>query len=255
MDAHRDFRSGWTLYGTRSAILDAGLRGYMLRVYNWMAAGLLLTAAISYLIAETRLLDIFYPVVATVDGVQLHAPSVLAWIAMIAPLGFVLVLSFGVNRLSLTAAQVLFWLFCATMGASLTTIFISFTQQSILATFVVTAATFAGMSLYGYTTNADLSRLGSFLVMGVIGLLIAMVVNIFLHSSALQFAVSAIGVLVFTGLAAYDTQRIKTDYIEFGRYMGPEIAAKRSVYDALQLYLSFINLFMFLLQFIGLRRN
>ena len=220
-----------------------------------MAAGLLLTTAISYLIAETRLLDIFYPVVATVDGVQLHAPSVLAWIAMIAPLGFVLVLSFGVNRLSLTASQVLFWLFCATMGASLTTIFISFTQQSILATFVVTAATFAGMSLYGYTTNADLSRLGSFLVMGVIGLLIAMVVNIFLHSSALQFAVSAIGVLVFTGLAAYDTQRIKTDYIEFGRYMGPAIAAKRSVYDALQLYLSFINLFMFLLQFIGLRRN
>lgn len=255
MDAHRDFRSGWTLYGTRSAVLDAGLRSYMLRVYNWMAAGLLLTAAVSYLIAETRLLDIFYPVVATVDGVQLHAPSALAWIAMITPLGFVLVLSFGVNRLSLTAAQALFWLFCATMGASLTTIFISFTQQSILATFVVTAVTFAGMSLYAYTTNADLSRLGSFLIMGAIGLLIAMVVNIFLHSSALQFAVSAIGVLVFTGLAAYDTQRIKTDYIEFGRYMGPEIAARRSVYDALQLYLSFINLFMFLLQFIGLRRN
>ena len=250
-----DLRS-YRVSGVAAAgVLDEGLRAYMLRVYNWMASGLFLTAIISYLIANTPAINAFYPLVTTAGGMQVREPSILAWITIIAPLGFVMVLSFGVNRLSTRAAQGLFWAFAGTMGASLTNIFIVYTQQSILATFVVTAGTFAAMSLYGYTTKTDLSKFGSFLIMGVIGLLIAMVVNIFLHSSALQFAISAIGVLIFTGLTAYDTQRIKADYVQYGYRFGADVAAKRSVYDALQLYLNFINLFMFLLQFMGNRRG
>jgi FtsH-binding integral membrane protein len=166
-----------------------------------------------------------------------------------------MVLSFGVNKLSTTAAQVLFWAFCATMGASLTSIFIVYTQTSITEVFFVTAGTFAGTSLFGYVTKTDMTKFGSFLIMGLIGILIAMVVNIFLHSPAVAFAVSVLGVLIFTGLTAYDTQRIKTTYLQYGASYGVAMAGKRSVYDALTLYLNFINLFMFLLQLFGQRNS
>lgn len=171
---------------------------------------------------------------------------------MLAPLGFVFFLSFRIQKMSLTAAQATFWLFAGVMGLSLSSIFLVYTGESITTTFFVTAAAFGSLSLYGYTTKRDLTGMGSFLFMGLIGIIIAMVVNIFLASSALQFAISVIGVLVFAGLTAYDTQRIKGMY-----YEGDSVAAsgKKAVMGALSLYLDFINMFMFLLQFLGSQRN
>ena len=237
-----------------SAALDAGLRAYMLRVYNWMASGLLLTGIVAYVVANTSLIDVFYPRVATPNGI-VHTVSPLAMLSIFAPLAFVLVLSFGVNRLSRQMAQTLYWLFCAAMGLSLTNIFLVYTSTSIVRVFFIAAGTFAAMSIYGYTTRSDLSRWGSFLMMGLIGVIIASVVNIFLHSTGLQFVLSIAGVLVFTGLTAYDTQRIKTTYISAAYADGTELAAKRSVYDALSLYLNFINLFMLMLQLLGNRNS
>ena len=241
---------------TSAAVLDAGLRAYMLRVYNWMTSGLVLTGIVAYAIANTPLKAAFYRDVVTQFGVTVHnQPTPLAMISIFAPLAFILVLSMGVNRLSKSAAQALYWVFCAAMGASLTSIFVIYTGDSIVRVFFITAATFAGMSIFGYTTKADLSRFGSFLFMGLIGIIIAGVVNMFLHSSAMQFAISIIGVLVFTGLTAYDTQRIKATYAQYAYADGVDAAAKRSVYDALSLYLNFINLFMLLLQIMGNRSN
>jgi FtsH-binding integral membrane protein len=240
---------------TTAAVLDTGLRAYMLRVYNWMTSGLVLTGIVAWLIANTPLKDLFYHVVPTPFGPPGIQPTGLGMIAIFAPLAFILVLSFGVNRLSTAGVQALFWVFCATMGASLTNIFLIYTTESIVRVFFITAATFAAMSLYGYTTKTDLSRMGSFLLMGLVGIIIASVVNFFMHSTALQFAISVIGVLVFTGLTAYDTQRIKANYVQFAYGEGTAQAAKRAVYDALSLYLNFINLFMLLLQLMGNRRQ
>jgi FtsH-binding integral membrane protein len=239
---------------TTAAVLDAGLRAYMLRVYNWMTSGLLLTGIVAYTIANTSLIDAFYPLTQTPMGMARTA-SPLALISIFAPLAFVLVLSFGVNKLSRPTVQALYWVFCAAMGASLTNIFLIYTSESIVRVFFITAATFAGMSIFGYTTKADLTKFGSFLMMGLFGIIIASLVNMFLHSSGLQFAISIIGVLVFTGLTAFDTQRIKATYIQFAYAEGAEGAAKRSVYDALSLYLNFINLFMLLLQLLGNRNS
>ena len=240
---------------TTAAVLDAGLRAYMLRVYNWMASGLLLTGIVAYAIANTSLIDAFYPLVQTPFGCLAQHRPPLAMIAMFAPLAFVLVLSFGVNRLSTAAVQALFWVFCAAMGASLTNIFLVYTGESIVRVFFITAATFAATSIYGYTTKADLSRMGSFLMMGLFGIIIASLVNMFLHSTALQFAISIIGVVVFTGLTAYDTQRIKATTCSSPTRRARDRRRKRSVYDALSLYLNFINLFMLLLQLLGNRNN
>jgi FtsH-binding integral membrane protein len=236
------------------AVIDAGLRAYMLRVYNWMTSGLLLTGIIAFAIANTSLVEFFYQQVVTTRGVVVQ-PTGLAWLAIFAPLGFVMALSFGVNRMSKGTVQTLYWLFCAAMGASLTNIFLVYAHDSIARVFFITAATFAATSLYGYTTNSDLSRFGSFLVMGLIGVVIASVVNIFVASTAFQFAISVIGVLVFVGLTAYDTQRIKATYVQYAYAEGPDGAARRSVYDALSLYLNFINLFMLLLQLLGTSRS
>ncbi len=236
------------------AVIDAGLRGYMLRVYNWMASGLLLTGAVAYGVANTSLINLFYQTVQTPRGTAVQ-PTILGYAAVFAPLVFVMVLSFGVNRLSRSTTQVLFWLFAAAMGASLTNIFLIYAQDSIARVFFVTAGTFAAMSLYGYTTKSDLTRFGSFLTMGLIGIVIASLVNMFIGSSGLQFAISVIGVLVFVGLTAYDTQRIKNDYVQYAYAQGTDGAAVRSVYDALSLYLNFINLFMLLLQLFGGRNN
>jgi FtsH-binding integral membrane protein len=251
------YRTAQAGYGAAAgiAVLDEGLRAYMLRVYNWMASGLLLTGIIAFAISHTSAMSAFYPTVMDSAGNLVYRPTILAYAAIFSPMVFVMVLSFGVNKLSTQTAQALFWAFCACMGASLTSIFVVYTQGSIGAVFFVTAGTFAGTSLFGYVTKTDLTKFGSFLIMGVIGILIAMVVNFFLHSSALQFAISVIGVLVFTGLCAYDTQRIKTTYLQYGSSYGVAMAGKRSVYDALTLYLNFINLFMFLLQLFGQRNS
>ena len=235
-----------------AAEIDGGLRGYMLSVYNWMTSGLLLTGIIATLIGHTSAITLFYHPVITEFGTR-YAPTGLGYLSMFAPLGFVMVLSFGVNRLSVSTAQTLFWLFCATMGASIANIFLIYTGTSVARAFFITAGTFAAMSLYGYTTKSDLTRMGSFLMMGLFGIIIASVVNMFVHSSAMQFAISVIGVLVFVGLTAYDTQRIKADFINYAQSYSPEVAAKRGVFDALALYLNFINLFMLILQFTGNR--
>ena len=251
-----DYRtSPGTSAATTAAVLDVGLRAYMLRVYNWMTSGLLLTGVVAYGISHTGLMQFFYRTVESPSGRTITQPTALAMISIFAPLGFMLVLSFGVNKMSRPAVQALFWAFCATMGASLTNIFIIYTNESIVRVFFITAATFAATSAYGYATKADLSRFGSFLMMGLFGIIIASVVNIFVGSSAIQFAISIIGVVVFTGLTAYDTQRIKADYVQFAYAEGSDQAGKRSVFDALSLYLNFINLFMLLLQLLGNRNS
>jgi hypothetical protein len=222
-----------------SAQIDAGLRAHMQRVYGYMAGGLALTGLVAY--------------AATASGFyQAIAATPLIWIVMLAPLGFVFALSFGIQRMAVTTAMMLFWIYAAVMGLSLGSVFLVFTGTSIARVFFITAATFGAMSLYGYTTRSDLSGFGSFLLMGLIGLVTASIVNIFVGSSALQFAISIIGVIVFVGLTAYDTQRIKEMYLESD---AGEIAGKKAVLGALSLYLDFINLFMLLLQLFGLRRN
>jgi FtsH-binding integral membrane protein len=239
-----------------AAAVDAGLRSYMLRVYNWMASGLLLTGIVAYVIASTpELMQLFWSVGRTASGARVVSPTILGWVAMLSPLAFVLVFSFGINRMSKYTAQLLFWLFAAAMGASLSNIFLRYTGQSIATTFFITSAMFAGISLYGYTTKADLTKMGSFMMMGLIGIIIASLVNIFLASSALAFAISIIGVVVFVGLTAYDTQRIKGDYVAYAYAEGTDEAGKRSVMDALGLYLNFVNLFQLLLSLIGNRQE
>ncbi|MBV9654931.1 MAG: Bax inhibitor-1/YccA family protein [Acetobacteraceae bacterium] len=237
-----------------TAALDAGLRAYMLRVYNWMTSGLALTGIVAYAVANTSLRDLFYQRVVTPAGYGWQ-PTLLGLVSIFAPLVFVMVLSFGVNRLSRSTAQALYWAFAAAMGASLSNIFLMYTGASIGRVFFITAGTFAAMSIFGYTTRTDLTRFGSFLFMGLIGIVLASIVNIFLGSTGLQFAISIIGVLVFTGLTAYDTQRIKSDYVRYAYADGTDGAAKRSVFDALSLYLNFINLFMLLLQLFGNRSS
>jgi len=226
-----------------SAEYDAGLRSYMLRVYNYMALALGVTG-VAALGTATYAMN-------SPEAAQLLYGSPLRYVLMFAPLAFVMVLSFGINKLSYPAAQATFWAFATVMGVSLSSIFLVYTSASITQTFFVTAAAFGGLSLYGYTTQRNLSGMGSFLVMGVIGLIIASVVNIFLASSALNFAISAIGVLIFAGLTAYDTQRIKGmyDYVAGNEAM----MGRTALMGALSLYLDFINMFMFLLSFMGNR--
>jgi FtsH-binding integral membrane protein len=252
-----DYRTytGATRAAETAAVLDAGLRAYMLRVYNWMASGLVLTGIVALAISSTSLLDLFYPLVMTPSGRMVHSPTILAWISIFAPLAFVLVLNIGVNRLSATGVQALYWAFCLAMGASMTNIFVIYTGESVARVFFITAGTFAAMSLWGYATRTDLTKMGSFLIMGLFGIILASLVNLFLGSSGLQFAISVIGVLVFTGLIAYDTQRIKADFVQFAYSYGPGEAAKRSVYDALGLYLNFVNLFQMLLSLLGNRNE
>jgi len=222
-----------------AASIDAGLRAYMQRVYAYMAGGLVLTGLVAYAAAASG----FY---------QAIAETGLIWVVILAPLGFVLALSFGIQRMSAGTAAVLFWIYAATMGLSLGSIFLVYTGTSIARVFFITAATYGLMSIYGYTTRSDLSGFGSFLLMGLIGIVIASLVNLFIGSSALQFAISVIGVLVFVGLTAYDTQRIKRLYLESDTL---EISGKKAVLGALALYLDFINLFMLLLQLFGQRRQ
>ncbi|MDA0654543.1 MAG: Bax inhibitor-1/YccA family protein [Proteobacteria bacterium] len=219
--------------------VDEGLRAYMLKVYNYMGLGLALSGAVAFYVSTSEAL------------LQAIFGSGLSIVVMLAPLAFILVLSFGINRLSAQTAQVLYWAFAATMGLSLSTVFLAYTPTSIVRVFFISAATFGAMSLYGYTTTRSLMSWGSFLFMGLIGVFIAFIVNIFLASAALDFAISVIGVLVFVGLTAYDTQRIRNEYSAAD---GAEIATKKAVFGALSLYLDFINLMMMLLRLFGERR-
>lgn len=222
-----------------AAQIDTGLRAHMLRVYNYMASGVALTGIVAMAASSSPAL------MNAIFGTPLM------WVVMLAPLAFVMVLSFGIHRLSLFASQALFWLFAAVMGLSLSTIFLIYTGESIARVFFITAAAFGALSLYGYTTKRDISGWGSFLFMGLIGIIIAGVVNLFMQSSAMQFAISVIGVLVFAGLTAYDTQKIKNEYSELHDY---ETSGKLAVMGALRLYLDFINLMMLLLHLFGNRR-
>ncbi|HKT15746.1 MAG TPA: Bax inhibitor-1/YccA family protein [Allosphingosinicella sp.] len=229
-----------TIGGTASIAVDAGLRSYMLSVYNYMASGVLLTGIVALLFARSGIAETI-----------LFGPGLLKYVIMLSPLAFVMVLSFGINRLSTGTAQLLFWLFAAVMGLSMASIFFRFTGPSIAVTFFATSAAFVSLSLWGYTTKRDLSGFGTFLIMGVIGLLVAMLLNLWLQSPAMTLAISAIGVLLFAGLTAYDTQRIKSLYFQVA---GSDMIGKTVIMGALSLYLDFVNMFTFLLQFMGDRR-
>ena len=229
--------------GVPRAARDAGLRSYMLSVYNYMASGVLLTGIVALL---------FAPYAGQVlIGANGQGMSPIGWIVMLSPLAIVFAMSFGMNRMATGTLQILFWAFAALMGLSMSTLVLAFTGVSIAQTFFATAAAYLALSVYGYTTKRDLSGMGTFLIMGVVGILVAMLVNMFLQSSAMALAISAIGVLLFAGLTAYDTQRIKSMYFQVA---GSDMMGKVVIMGALSLYLDFINMFQFLLYFMGDRR-
>ena len=234
--------------GTRQAVVDQGLRAYMNKVYGLMAVGMGVTAVAAFGISTAAV---------SADG-QLTGlgaaiyTSPLRWVIMFAPLLMVFAFGAAINRLSVSAATIMFYAFAALMGLSISSIFLVYTSVSIVQTFLVTAIAFAGLSLWGYTTKKDLSGWGTFLLMGLIGLIVASIVNIFLASSAMQFAISVIGVLIFAGLTAYDTQNIKNTYLQMSG-SDADFIGKSAIMGALRLYLDFLNLFMFLLQFMGNR--
>ena len=221
-----------------SQVVDQGLRSYMLRVYNYMTCALIVTGLVAWFSSQSQ------------EFVTLMVENPLRWVVMFAPLGMVFFLSARIHKLSNTAAQASFWAFSALMGLSLFYVFALYTGVSITRVFFITSIMFGSMSLYGYTTKKDISGWGSFLFMGMIGLIVASIVNIFLQSPALHFAVSFIGVLIFAGLTAYDTQKIKEMYYQFA---GTDFEQRSSILGALQLYLDFINMFVFLLQLFGSR--
>jgi|EBPBio282013_DNA_FD.fasta_scaffold09716_4 FtsH-binding integral membrane protein len=258
MSDFRNYQTRMATTGARTdASIDEGLRAYMLKVYNLMGLGLVITGIAAFATMMLATTNDPATAVATLGngkmltslGVALYG-SPLKWVVMLAPLGMVFFLSARIQSMSVSGAQTAFWVFAGLMGLSLSSIFLVYTSASIVQTFFVTAAAFGGLSLFGYTTKRDLTAMGTFFAMGVIGLLIAMVVNIFLQSSALQFAISAIGVLVFAGLTAYDTQKIKEMYFEGDDVL---VAGRKAIMGALTLYLDFINLFSFLLSFLGNR--
>ena len=246
--------------GARTAQIDAGLRAHMNKVYGTMSVGMLITALAAWAISGLATTNdpslgaaqISQTTYLTSLGVALYA-SPLKWLIMFAPLIFVFGLSAGLNRMSAATAQTAFYAFAAVMGLSISSIFLVFTGYSIVQTFLITAIAFAGLSLWGYTTKKDISGWGSFLIMGVIGLIVASIVNIFLASPAVMFAISALGVLIFAALTAYDTQQIKTEYLQHAQVADQEWLGKSAIMGALRLYLDFINLFMFLLSFLGNR--
>ncbi len=236
-----DYRNPQVVYRDAAdrAEVDVGLRAYMLKVYNWMALGLALTGAVAFA-ASTSM-----------ELMQLIYATPLKWVVILAPLALVFFFSFRIHKMSAATAQAVFWIYAALNGLAFSFIFLAYTGTSIAKVFFISAATFGAMSLYGYTTKRDLSRFGSFLFMGLIGIIIASLVNLFLASSALSFAISIIGVLIFVGLTAFDTQKIKEMYDVSDE---GEVLAKKSIMGALNLYLDFLNIFLFLLQLFGDRR-
>ena len=242
-DLDRRYAQGTTVGRTDAGVVDQGLRAYMIRVYNYMASGLAITGVVAYATATLA---------TTNEGFgQLVYESPLKWVIIFAPLAMVFYLSARINTMSVSAAQISFWIFSALMGLSISSIFLFYTHASIAQVFFITAASFGALSLWGYTTSKDLSGWGSFLFMGLIGIIIASLVNWFLHSPGLQFAVSIIGVLIFAGLTAYDTQRIKEMYDSMD---DDGTLGRKAIMGALSLYLDFINLFLMLLRLVGDRR-
>ena len=235
-----------------TVVMDEGLRAYMLKVYNYMATGVLLTgivALISFNISVVT--DASGAIVSFTEFGNTLFFSGFKWLVMLAPLGIVFYMSFGINKMSSSKAQTVFWIFAALMGLSLSWILLVYTGKSVARVFFITSATFGAMSLYGYTTKRDLTKLGSFLMMGLIGIIIASLINIFMKSSMMYFVISVLGVLIFVGLTAYDTQKIKNMYVESD---SGELIGKKAVMGALTLYLDFINLFIMLLRLFGQRR-
>ena len=236
--------------------IDAGLRAYMIRVYNYMTAGVALTGLVAWFAFQAAGGDSIAVAGNSISGLTDFGRAIfsgpLMWILVLAPLGLVMVMSFGINRLSPAAALTLFFVYAGLLGLSLATIFVAYTGASIARVFFISAATFGAMSLYGYTTQRDLTGFGSFLFMGLIGIVIASLVNIFLHSSGLSWVISVVGVLVFVGLTAYDTQNIKEMYSPMD---DGTVAGRKAVMGALKLYLDFLNLFLMLLQLLGDRRS
>ena len=260
-DLNRNYASPFGRAAGRAdaATVDAGLRAYMMRIYNYMSIGLAITglAALGvYMAAVTSdpsaVAYHFRDIGLTSFGYAIYF-SPLKWLFMLAPLIMVFALSAGINRLAPSTAQMMFWVFSALMGVSLSSIFLVYTHTSIVRVFFITAATFGALSLYGYTTRRDLSGMGSFLMMGLFGIIIASLVNLIFASSMLQFVVSVVGVLIFAGLTAWDTQRLKNDYIYGYASAGGDIAERAAITGALSLYLNFINLFTLLLQLLGQR--
>jgi FtsH-binding integral membrane protein len=233
-------RKYMTTAQAEAAQIDVGLRQYMLKVYNYMASGVALTGIVAMLVASSP------------AALQMIFGTPMKWVVLLAPVGMVFFLAFRINHMKASTAQAVFWVYAGLMGASLASIFVVYTGTSIARTFFISAAAFAGLSLWGYTTKKDLSAFGTFLIMGLIGLIVASLVNMFLQSSMMQFVISAAGVLIFAGLTAWDTQKIKEMYWEGD---GHEIAAKKSVMGALTLYMDFINLFLFMLRFLGVARD
>jgi hypothetical protein len=232
-----------------AALIDVGLREYMLRVYNYMVLGLGLTGLVAYFSASTpAILNLLYA--AGSDGRV--GPTMLFWVVAFAPLGMVFFLSARIHKMSASTAQALYWIYAGLVGLSLAHVFLAFTGASVARVFFITAGSFAGLSLYGYTTKRDLSGFGSFLMMGLIGIILASVVNIFLGFEQLNFVISVLGVLVFAGLTAFDTQNIKLMYLESDT---AEIHTKKAVLGALRLYLDFLNLFLMLLHLLGVARS
>jgi FtsH-binding integral membrane protein len=225
--------------GARDAAFDAGLRSYMLSVYNYMASGVLLTGIVAMLFVNTSF------------GLSMLANPAIRLVLMLAPLAVVLAMSFGVNRMSESTVKTLFWVYAVLMGVSLSSILLVYTGASVAQTFFATSVAFGSLSLYGYTTKRDLAPFGAFMMMAVFGLIAAMLINMFVRSTGMDLIISAVGVLLFAGLTAYDTQRIKSGYFAV---RGTSYAGKSAVMGALQLYLDFINMFLFLLRFMGNRR-
>ena len=244
----QDYRTPYSVGTGTAAEIDSGLRAHMLHVYNYMASGVLLTGIVALLISN-------FAVTGTGELTSLGQAlylSPLKWVVMFAPLAMVMVMSFGLNKLSIFALQASFWGFAGLMGLSLSSIFLMYTGESVARVFFISAAMFGGLSLFGYTTKRDLGPVGKFMFMGLIGILIASIVNIFMASSMMSFVISVIGVIVFAGLTAYDTQKVKEMYYE-GH--GQEQMAKLSIMGALTLYLDFINLFLMMLRLFGSQRN
>jgi FtsH-binding integral membrane protein len=249
-DLDRRYAQSTTVGRTEAGVVDQGLRAYMLRVYNYMASGVAITGVVAWLIYSMSVVQGATGLELTSFGQFMYA-SPFKWVVIFSPLAMVFFLSARIGSMSLGTAQIAFWVFAALMGASISSIFLVYAGESIARVFFITAASFGALSLWGYTTSKDLSGWGSFLFMGLIGIIIAMLVNLFIGSTALQFAISVIGVLVFAGLTAYDTQQIKEMY-----YAGDDgtVAGRKAVMGALRLYLDFINLFMMLLSLFGDRR-
>tara|TARA_Y100000590_G_scaffold451491_1_gene592963 strand:+ start:615 stop:1373 length:759 start_codon:yes stop_codon:yes gene_type:complete len=252
MEFNRDNILNKSTTAKQTVVMDEGLRAYMLKVYNYMASGVLLTGIIAFISFKMSVLTDSTGLITgfTSFGNALFF-SGLKWLVMLAPLGVVIYMSFGINKMSSAKAQTVFWIFASLMGLSLSWILLVYTGVSVARVFFITSATFGAMSIYGYTTKRDLTKLGSFLIMGLIGIIIASLVNLFMKSSMMYFVISILGVLIFVGLTAYDTQKIKNMYAATDT---GELIGKKAVMGALTLYLDFINLFIMLLRLFGQRR-